>query len=86
MKKEDVFNFVNECENCNEKPYGYFVVAISREDIAAKFGDLVRKFDMFTEEEKANILSEMADVLNDVYENEHFGNDFRKAFNDIIND
>jgi hypothetical protein len=84
MTKDDVLNFLESCETSGEKPFGYMIVAISREDIVSKFGDSVRKFDLLNKEQKENVLSELADDMNDVYENEHFGDDFRKVFGEFL--
>lgn len=86
MKKEEVLKFINDCENSEEKPFGYMVVAISREDIVSKFGALVHKFDILTKEEKENVLSEIANEMNENYQENQFGFEFSKALSDYILD
>ena len=86
MTKDEVIKFIDDCENSNEKPYGYMIVAISREDIVAKFGDLVRKFDILTKEQKENVLSEVADEMNENYQEYEFGIEFSKALSNYILD
>ena len=87
MTKNEVLDFIDSCEHCKEeKPFGYMVVAISREDIVSKFGALVQKFDILTKEEKENVLSEIANEMNENYQENQFGFEFSKAFSDYILD
>ena len=86
MTKDEVVKFINDCENSNQKPYGYMIVAISREDIVSHFGNLVQKFDILTKEEKENVLSEVADEMNENYQEYEFGIEFSKTLSNYILD
>jgi len=74
MTKNEVLDFLDSCEHCKEeKPFGYMVVAISKEDIAVNASKVfIDKFEQMNEVDKENELSDIADSLNDVFENEMF--------------
>ena len=86
MTKDEVIKFIDDCEKSNEKPFGYMVVAISREDIVSKFGALVQKFDILKKEEKENVLSEVANEMNENYQENQFAFEFSKALSNYILD
>lgn len=82
----EVTEFVENCEKSNEKPFGYMVVAISKEDLANHLSN--EKFDLFMslpEDERKAKLSEIADALNDKFENEYFGSLFEDVLIEKMN-
>lgn len=68
MTKEQAINFINECsEYRDDKPYGFMVVAISREDIAIHQQDFLERFDNLSDERKERVVSGLADHLSDMF-------------------
>lgn len=68
MTKEEAINFINECsEQRNDKPYGFMVVAISREDIELHQHDFLERFDNLSDENKERVVSELADHISDMF-------------------
>ena len=76
MTKEDAIKFISEC---NDKDYGFMVVAISAEDVGNVDNDLLDGFNSVQDEYKAKWLSILADKLNEEYQEEHFGKDFENV-------
>ena len=68
---------LKECANDSDAPYGFFVCAISREDIANHFeGEVVEEFDKLSKKKKEILLSNIADEMNDVYQENNFSDNF----------
>ena len=68
MTKEEAINFINECSELrNDKPYGFMVVAISREDIELHQEDFLERFDNLSDESKERVVSGLADHLSDMF-------------------
>ena len=68
MTKEEAINFINECsEMRNDKPYGFVVIAISREDIENHQQDFIERFDNLSDDNKERVVSELADHLSDMF-------------------
>lgn len=68
MTKEEAINFINECsEQRNYKPYGFIVIAISREDIENHQKDFIERFDNLSDESKERVVSGLADHLSDMF-------------------
>jgi hypothetical protein len=68
MTKEEAINFINECSELrNDKPYGFMVVAISREDIEIHQQDFLERFDNLSDENKERVVSVLADHLSDMF-------------------
>ena len=73
MKAEEAIKYIQETAKKGE-PFGFFVTAISKEDLKYKLG---RK--QLSELEEANelgsFLSDVADSMQSAYENNHFDDD-----------
>lgn len=73
MKAEEAIKYIQETAKKGE-PFGFFVTAISKEDLKYK---LVRE--QLSELEEANelgsFLSDVADSMQSAYENNHFDDD-----------
>ena len=68
---------LKECANDSDAPYGFFVCAISREDIVNHFEDeVVEEFDKLSKKKKEILLSNIADEMNDVYQENNFSDNF----------
>jgi hypothetical protein len=85
MTKEEAIQFI---ENCNDTNYGFFVCAVSRDDLTAKCPtQMVDEFDSLETSEKEQYLSNLASRLGDMYENEHFHFDFLEVdMNNLLED
>lgn len=69
MTKKEAIEFIKSCAKDSDAPYGFMVVAISREDLACHHSDeVVEEFDKFGKRKKEKILSSIADELKDKYE------------------
>ena len=68
MTKEEAINFINECSECrDDKPYGFIVIALSREDIAIRQEEFLERFDNLSEESKEQVISQLADNISDTF-------------------
>lgn len=76
MTREEVIKYIEECK---DDIYGFFICGVSREDIACKCDNrTIAEFDNLTDAKKEEYLSNLADDLGDVYENEHFSEDWNE--------
>ena len=79
MTKEEAIKFI---ENCSDQDYcGFFVCAVSREDFSFhEFANKnLEKLDEMNPEEKESYLSDVAESMEYIYNNEHFKDDFKKV-------
>ena len=77
MTKDEAIDFIERCDADKNDVYGYFVVAVSREDIACKSSDeVVDKFDKLSQDDQKRFVSKLANELQDHYEEYHFSEDF----------
>jgi hypothetical protein len=68
MTKEEAINFINECSELrNDNPYGFVVIAISREDIKNHQHCFLERFDNLSDENKEIVVSELADHISDMF-------------------
>lgn len=68
MTKEEAINFINKCsEMGSDKPYGFVVIAISREDIENHHKHFLERFDNLSDERKERVVSGLADHLSDMF-------------------
>lgn len=76
MKKAEAIEFIKKCAKDNDAPYGFFVVAISREDLVVHCeSEVVEEFDSFSKAKRERILSNIANELEDEYQEYTFGVD-----------
>lgn len=76
MTKKEAIEFIKSCAKNSDAPYGFMVVAISREDLACHHSDeIVEEFDRFSKRKKEMILSAIADELKDKYQEWNFSPD-----------
>lgn len=76
MTKKEAIEFIKKCAKDSDAPYGFMVVAISREDLACHHSDeVVEEFDKFSKRKKEKVLSAIADELNDKYQEWNFSPD-----------
>ena len=86
MTKEEAIKFIKECANDSDAPYGFFVCAISREDIANHFEDeVVEEFDKLSKNKKETLLSNIAEEIKDTFEEYEFGCDLENIEIDFEN-
>ena len=86
MTKEEAIKFIKECTNDSDAPYGFFVCAISREDIVNHFEDeVVEEFDKLPKKKKEILLSNIADEIKDTFEEYEFGCDLENIEIDFEN-
>lgn len=68
MTREEAINFINECsEYRDDKPYGFIVVALSREDIAIRQEEFLERFDNLSDESKEKVIGQLADNISDAF-------------------
>ena len=88
MTKQEAIDFIERCSKCSEAPFGFFVCAISGEDIAIQCDkDEQKAFNQLSDKDKEKALSVMADMLNEQYQDYTFGCDFaaiEKDFESMI--
>lgn len=76
MTKKEAIEFIKNCDKDIDAPYGYFVCAISREDLAVHCSDeVIENFDKLSKSKKVKVLSSIADELNETYQEYEFEND-----------
>lgn len=76
MTKKEAIEFIKKCAKDSDAPYGFFVCAISREDLACHHSDeVVEEFDKLSKRKKEKALSAIADELNDKYQDWNFSPD-----------
>ena len=76
MTKKEAIEFIKSCAKNSDAPYGFMVVAISREDLACHHSDeVVEEFDKFRKRKNEMILSAIADELKDKYQEWNFSPD-----------
>lgn len=74
MTKTEAIKFIESCKN---EPYGFFVVAISREDVAVHCTEkIINEFDNYSMNRQEKILSDIADEMNDVFQENNFSDNF----------
>lgn len=84
MTKQEAIDFIKKCVG---KPYGFFVVAISEEDVDAYCeGDVKEHFESLSATDKKDWLSAVAGELDDLYNERTFGEDFTTTTADFYND
>ena len=81
MTKEQAIEFINSC-NKDEK-CGFAVVCISEDDFKYHLEDLASDFSKLNEESKEEVLSNAADMLNDLFFEYEFSEDFAHLKDDI---
>lgn len=78
MTKEQAIEFIEKCSD--EDIYGFFVCAVSKEDIACKCDIKTNNdFNNLSDENKKSYLSNLADELETTYQEEHFSDDFNEV-------
>jgi hypothetical protein len=76
MTKKEAIEFIKKCDKDSDAPYGYFVCAISREDLAVHCSEeVVEEFDKLSKTKKEKVLSNIANELNETYQEYEFDND-----------
>ena len=76
MTKKEAIEFIKSCAKDSDAPYGFMVVAISREDLACHHLDeVVEEFDKLSKQKKEKVLSAIADELNEKYQEWNFSPD-----------
>lgn len=85
MTKEEAIKYLERCES----NIGVFVVVIGEEDIeksSERFteciieNNIVDNYNKLNEEEKKHYLSDMADKMEVLYQEEHFADDIDKVY------
>ena len=80
MTKNEAIKFIKECAKDSDAPYGFFVCVISREDLANHFdNEMVDKFDKLSKKKKEIVLSNIADEIKDIFEENEFGVDLENV-------
>ena len=84
MTKKEVIDFINQCDNDSDAPYGFFICAISREDLAFHCDNqVVSEFDKLNTNQKEKVLSNIADEIHNTFEEYEFKNDLENIEIDI---
>lgn len=73
MKAEEAIKYIQETAKKGE-PFGFFVTAISKEDLQSKL-DRKQLSELEEANELGSFLSDVADSMQTTYENDHFDND-----------
>lgn len=73
MKAEEAIKYIQETAEKGE-PFGFFVTAISKEDLKYKL-DRKQLSELEEANELGSFLSDVADSMQSAYENVHFDND-----------
>jgi signal recognition particle receptor subunit beta len=74
MKKNDAIEFIKKCSKIEE--CGFFVVAITREDLATHYdNEVIEEFDKLSSKEKENVLSGIANEMEELYQEWNFSED-----------
>ena len=84
MTREEAIEYLrNSCKNSEQLngPAAYFITAVSRDDIEF-YGteDQLAEFDKATPEAKQQMLNDIADELQEIYEDGCFGESIREIF------
>lgn len=86
MTKKEAIEFIKKCAKDSDAPYGFFVCAISREDLACHHSDeVVEEFDKLSKKKKEILLSNIADEIKDTFEEYEFGCDLENIEIDFEN-
>lgn len=87
MTKNEAIKFINECAKDSDAPYGFFVCAVSRENLAVRCEDeAVKAFDKLSKTKKKKVLSSIAEELNNIYQDYEFGVDMDDVCSEIDDD
>lgn len=87
MTKEEALKFINECAKDSDATYGFFVCAVSREDLESHCEDeVIKAFDKLSKCKKEKILSGIAEELNNTYQDYEFGVDMDDVCSEIDDD
>ena len=73
MKAEEAIKYIQETAKKGE-PFGFFVTAISKEDLKYKL-DRKQLSELEEANELGSFLSDVADSMQSAYENNHFDDD-----------
>ena len=74
MKKNDAIEFIKKCSKNEE--CGFFVVAITREDLENHYdNEVIEEFDKLSSKKKENVLSGIANEMEEMYNDWHFSED-----------
>lgn len=83
MTAKEAIEFIKKCSKDANAPYGFMVVGISKEDIHNRFdGDVIDKFDKLSKKNKEKVLSNVAEIMNETYQDYCFGDDFENTILD----
>jgi hypothetical protein len=83
MTAKEAIEFIKKCSKDTNAPYGFMVVAISKEDIYTRFDDdVIDEFDKLSKKNKEKVLSNVAETMNEIYQDFCFENDFENTIRD----
>lgn len=71
--EEEAIKYIQDADNMGI-PLGFFVTAISKEDLQSKL-DRKQLSELEEANELGSFLSDVADSMQTIYENDHFDND-----------
>ena len=65
MTKSEVINYMDKAIDF-DGACGFICIALSREDIATKYPNLIERFDKLTEEQRERVLSNIANLAENL--------------------